>query len=49
MQEVSDFFRNGMMLSAAAKGQPLSFQSGYLNFSTSYMKNVLLQQKLINA
>jgi hypothetical protein len=35
------------MTSAAAKG--LSYQGGYLNFSTCFMKNVLLEQKMIKS
>jgi hypothetical protein len=37
------------MSSAAAKGQPLSYHGGYLNFSPWLMKNVLLEKKMIKS
>jgi len=37
------------MSSAAAKSSPLSYQGSYLNFSTCFTRNVLLEQKMINS
>ena len=40
------FSRIGISSSAAANGQPLPYLVAYLNFSTCFMKNVILEKKI---